>query len=74
MDIMQVFTSSKVQIALSMWKDRFALDVGMINMVMSDYRIELHRLSESEFVFVFSSLSNKEVSNIMDKIKQHDAS
>lgn len=75
MDIVEVFTSSKVDIALRMWRDRFELKVGMISMVMSDYRIEIHRLTETDFVFVFNEFSNKEITTITDKIRaSHDAS
>ena len=75
MDIVEIFTLPKTDIAVKMWRNRFDLEVGMVSSVMSDYRIELHRLSETEFIFMVSGLNNKEMSSVMEKIREiYDAS
>lgn len=68
MDILAAMRQTPAEIGADMWQRRFDLKVGMVDMVMREFTVELHRLTETEFLFVFSNVPVKDKHAILDKI------
>lgn len=66
-----VYSNSPSDVALNLWKSRLEIPVGDMIGVTFGYSIEVHRLSESEFILVVSNLSHIEITKITMAIREH---
>lgn len=66
-----VFSSEPSEIALSLWKSRFQIEIGDVSSVTFGYSIAIHRLSETEFALIVGNLSHTESGKVIDAIREH---
>lgn len=68
LDIVSAMTLSATEIALDIWNNRFDLKVGMVSLTAREFTVEVHRLTETDFLLVLSDIPWKEKHAILDKI------
>ncbi len=61
--------SEPVDIARDMWRTRHGLPVGMTRSIEYGYAIILYRKSETDFVFMFSGMSRRDLNIVQDAIR-----
>lgn len=67
-DILAAMSQGPVELAVKMWQERFNLPVGVVSMVKREFTIEVHHLSETEFLLVIEDVPLRDKLKILDVI------
>lgn len=59
-----------VDIARDLWKTRWEMSVGLTRSVEYGWAVILFRKTETDFVFMFSGMSRKDLSIVQDAIRE----
>ena len=67
-NLLAALTQTPPEIAADMWQTRFDIRVGMVSIVSREFTIELHRIADTEFLFILSNVTPQDKYAILDRV------